>query len=64
MFTITPTGKRDAWSALDNELLAHRLRKREESKRNELRKVKAIAREIVQGLERGATLTTTRKRKG
>lgn len=29
MFTITPTGKRDAWSALDNELLAHRLRKRE-----------------------------------
>ena len=28
MFTISNTSKRDAWSALDNELLAHRLRKR------------------------------------
>jgi hypothetical protein len=53
MFTISNTSKRDAWSALDNELLAHRLRKR----------TALIASAIARDLETGLIGQTTRKRK-
>lgn len=59
MFIVTPIDSRNAWTT-NNDLVQARMAKRDKAKRAIVQGLH----ELAQGLERGATLTTTNKKRG